>query len=107
MPNASETHKKRRKPLCGSLMNHFCTPGLKSFYASFVRKLQRGHTRVQKSLRIFEIDEADARRIISDAAQLISDEWRGSLRQVGVSGTLAREYEAAFVNDQTEIALAI
>ncbi|WP_244598601.1 hypothetical protein [Rhizobium tubonense] len=60
-----------------------------------------------EACEFFEIDEADARRIIRDAALLISDEWREALRQVGVSGTLAREYEAACVNDQTEKALAI
>ncbi|WP_370677296.1 type II toxin-antitoxin system HipA family toxin [Pleomorphomonas sp. PLEO] len=53
----------------------------------------------------FEIPEAEARRIIRDMAQRISGRWREALRQVGVSGALARDYEPAFVNDQTEVAL--
>jgi serine/threonine-protein kinase HipA len=45
--------------------------------------------------------------MIRETAQRISNEWREALRQVGVSGTLLREYEAAFTNNQTGIALAI
>lgn len=60
-----------------------------------------------EACEFFEIDEADARRVIRFTAQRISDGWREALRQVGVSGSLARQYESAFVNDQTEIALAI
>ncbi len=60
-----------------------------------------------EACEFFEIAEADARWMIRETAQRISGEWRDALRQVGVSGTLAREYEAAFVNDQTEIALTI
>jgi serine/threonine-protein kinase HipA len=53
----------------------------------------------------FEITEADARRMIRETAQRISSEWRDALRLVGLSGSAARDYEPAFVNDQTEIAL--
>lgn len=60
-----------------------------------------------EACEFFEIDEADARRVIRDAAQRISDEWREALRQSGVSGSLARQYEPAFINEQTEIALAM
>lgn len=60
-----------------------------------------------EACEFFEIAEADARRMIRDAAQCISDEWRDALRLVGVSGSFARQYEAAFMNDQTEIALGI
>jgi serine/threonine-protein kinase HipA len=55
----------------------------------------------------FEITEADARQIIRETAQRISNEWREALRLVGVSGSAARDYEPAFVNDQTEIALGV
>lgn len=55
----------------------------------------------------FEIAEPDARRIIRDTAQRISDGWREALRQVGVTGSLARDYEPAFLNAETEIALTI
>lgn len=55
----------------------------------------------------FEIAEADARRMIRETARRISEEWREAFRLVGVSGALAREYEAAFVNDQAEIALGL
>lgn len=60
-----------------------------------------------EACEFFEIAETEARQMIRETAQRISVEWRNALRQVGVSGTLAREYEAAFVNDQTEIARAI
>jgi serine/threonine-protein kinase HipA len=58
-----------------------------------------------EACEFFEIAETDARQMIRETALRISVAWRDALRQVGVSGTLAREYEAAFVNDQTEIAL--
>jgi serine/threonine-protein kinase HipA len=45
--------------------------------------------------------------MIRETAQRISREWREALRQVDVSGSLARQYEPAFINDQTEIALAV
>ncbi|MGK2908850.1 MAG: type II toxin-antitoxin system HipA family toxin [Sphingobium sp.] len=60
-----------------------------------------------EACEFFDIAEADARRMIRETALRISDGWREVLRQVGVSGTLAREYEAAFVNEQTDLALAI
>ena len=60
-----------------------------------------------EACEFFEISEADARRMIRETARRISDDWHEAFRQVGVSGTLAREYEAAFVNDQTETALAL
>lgn len=52
----------------------------------------------------FEIPELEAREMIHNMAQRISDGWREALRQVGVSGALARDYESAFVNDQMAIA---
>jgi serine/threonine-protein kinase HipA len=55
----------------------------------------------------FEITEADARQMICATARRISDEWREDFRQVSVSASLAREYEPAFINEQTEIALAL
>lgn len=55
----------------------------------------------------FEIPEAEARQVIRDTVRRISDGWRDALRHVGVSGALARDYEPAFVNDQTEVALGI
>jgi serine/threonine-protein kinase HipA len=60
-----------------------------------------------EACEFFEIAEADARQMIRETAQRISREWREALRQVGVSGSLARQYEPAFINDQTEIALAV
>ena len=57
-----------------------------------------------QSCAFFEIDEADARRMIRETAQHITDTWRDALKEVGISGGLARDYEAAFVNDQTLIA---
>lgn len=55
----------------------------------------------------FEIPEEDARQIIRSTAHRVSEGWREALRQVGVSGALAREYEPAFVNEQTEVALSL
>ncbi|GIK76301.1 MAG: hypothetical protein BroJett021_52890 [Chloroflexota bacterium] len=55
----------------------------------------------------FEIAEEEAREIIRQIATLIRAEWRGALQRVGVSGSLAREYEPAFAHDELEAALAI
>ncbi len=60
-----------------------------------------------EACEFFEIAGADARRMIRETALRISDEWREMLRQVGVSGGLARQYESAFINDQAEMALTI
>ncbi len=60
-----------------------------------------------EACEFFEMHQTDARQMIRETAQQISMQWRDALRHVGVSGPLAREYEAAFVNDQTEIALDI
>ncbi|CAN7729039.1 type II toxin-antitoxin system HipA family toxin [Neorhizobium sp. LjRoot104] len=58
-----------------------------------------------EACEFFEIAEAEARRMIRDAAQCISDGWRDTLRLAGVTGSFARQYDAAFMNDQTELAL--
>jgi serine/threonine-protein kinase HipA len=55
----------------------------------------------------FEIAEADAKKIIRETAGRVKDGWREALRQAGVSGTRSRGYEAAFVHDQSELALAL
>lgn len=55
----------------------------------------------------FEIPEAEARQMIRETARRISDGWRETLRQSGVLGALARDYEPAFVNDQMELALSL
>lgn len=60
-----------------------------------------------RSCAFFEIEEAVARRMIRETAQHITDTWRDALREFGVSGGLARDYQAGFINDQTEIALKI
>jgi serine/threonine-protein kinase HipA len=57
-----------------------------------------------EACEFFEIPEAEAREIIRTMAQRISDGWREAFRQVGVSGVLARDYEAAFVGNETETA---
>lgn len=58
-----------------------------------------------EACEFFEIPEPEAREVIRTMAQHISDGWREALRQVGVLGALARDYEPAFVNDQMEMAL--
>lgn len=60
-----------------------------------------------ETCEFFEIPEAEARNMIRDTAQRISDGWREALRQVGVSGVLARDYEPAFVHDEMGMALGI
>lgn len=60
-----------------------------------------------EACEFFEVEEADARRIIRGMARQITGSWRELLREAGVSGSLAREYDAAFSNEQTEIALAL
>jgi len=52
----------------------------------------------------FEVDEADACASSEKAAQQTLIEWCEALRQIGLAGAQAREYEAAFMNDQTELA---
>lgn len=60
-----------------------------------------------EACEFFEILESDARRTIRETARRISDEWREEFRLIGVTGSLARAYEPAFLNDETEIALAL
>lgn len=60
-----------------------------------------------EACEFFEIGEADARDMIREMARLIADSWREALRREGVSGGLARTYEAAFVHDQADIALGL
>nr|GAJ37390.1 hypothetical protein BDOA9_0200070 [Bradyrhizobium sp. DOA9] len=60
-----------------------------------------------EACEFFEIADADARKIIRDTAQRVSDGWRETFRRAGVSGAQSRDYEAAFVHHQSEIALAL
>ena len=55
----------------------------------------------------FEVEEAEARRTIRETARRILGEWREALRKFGLAGAPAREGEAAFMNDQTELALTL
>lgn len=67
----------------------------------------RSITLALEACAFFEIPETEARETIRTTAQRISDGWREALRQVGVAGALARDYEPAFVNDQMATALKI
>lgn len=60
-----------------------------------------------EACEFFEIPEAEARETIRTTAGCVSDGWRDALRQVGVSGTQARDYETAFVGDQMETACGL
>lgn len=60
-----------------------------------------------EACEFFEIPPEEARQIIRDTARHISEGWRETLRQVGVSGALARDYEPAFMNAETELALGM
>lgn len=48
-----------------------------------------------EACEFFEITEANARKIIRDTAQRLSDGWRETFRLAGVSGAQSRNYEAA------------
>ncbi|WP_232831362.1 type II toxin-antitoxin system HipA family toxin [Pseudogemmobacter bohemicus] len=60
-----------------------------------------------EACEFFEIPPDEARRMVRDTARRISAGWREALRQVGVSDALARDYEPAFANAQTEVAMAV
>jgi len=60
-----------------------------------------------EACEFFEVPEPEAREMISTTAQRIWEGWRVALRQVAVSGALARDYEPAFVNDEMVTALKL
>lgn len=60
-----------------------------------------------EACEFFEITPADARRMIRQAAARISAGWREAFRLVGVTGSLARDYEPAFVNNEMDVALGM
>ncbi len=60
-----------------------------------------------EACEFFEIPEAEARETIRAMAQHVSDGWREAFRQVGVSGAMARDYEAAFVSAEMETARSL
>lgn len=60
-----------------------------------------------EACEFFEIPPEEARRMVRETARRISEGWRETLRQVGLSGALARDYELAFANAETEVALAV
>lgn len=55
----------------------------------------------------FEITKTEAREIIRQVATLIRGAWRDALLSVGVSGSLARDYEPAFAHNELDAALTI
>lgn len=67
----------------------------------------RSITLAFEACQYFEMAEDDARRMIREMAEMVSGNWRETLREVGVAGTLAKEYEPAFVHDQSETALSL
>jgi len=60
-----------------------------------------------EACEFFELTEPDARRMIRETAERIAGGWRDALSKTGVTGSLARDYEPAFVNDQSDIALGL
>ncbi len=60
-----------------------------------------------EACEFFDIKVAEARQVIRDIAKRIAERWRDELRNVSLTGAQAREYEAAFVHEQTTAALAI
>lgn len=67
----------------------------------------RSITLALEACQFFEIAEGEARRMIQEMAQKISYGWREVLRVADVSGSLAKEYEPAFVHEQSEAALTL
>lgn len=59
-----------------------------------------------EACEFFEIAADDARRMVRQLAETVATGWRDALRAVGVTGELARDYEAAFVHDQAALALS-
>lgn len=55
----------------------------------------------------FEITDAEARRMIRRTAEQVSAGWREAFRLAGVTGSLARDYEPAFVHEEMEVALGL
>ena len=60
-----------------------------------------------EACEFFEIPSAEARGLVRNTARRISEEWREALRQVGVSGALARAYEPAFVHPEMDEAIGL
>jgi serine/threonine-protein kinase HipA len=67
----------------------------------------RSITLALEACAFFEITGANARKIIRTIARRISDGWRETFRQAGVAGAQARDYEVAFIHEQSEIALTL
>ncbi|UPG95313.1 type II toxin-antitoxin system HipA family toxin [Luteibacter aegosomatissinici] len=57
--------------------------------------------------RFFELHADDARDIIRSTARIIDAHWQDALRGVGVTGAVQAAYRAAFVNDQSMLALKL
>jgi serine/threonine-protein kinase HipA len=55
----------------------------------------------------FEISGTEARETIRVTAERVSGGWREALKQVGVTGAVARDYEAAFVSTEMDAAMNI
>lgn len=55
----------------------------------------------------FGLPNAEARALIQGIAYQITEHWRDIFRQHGLTGTQARDYEPAFMNDETEIARSL
>jgi len=55
----------------------------------------------------FEISQAGARQIIRNMAKRIAVQWRAALKVAGVTGSLAKHYEPAFLHEQADRALAL
>ena len=55
----------------------------------------------------FELPNAEAKALIRDMGDKIAALWRETFRQHGLTGTQARDYEPAFVNDEAEIARSL
>ena len=60
-----------------------------------------------EACEFFEIPDADARQVIRQTAERVSAGWREAFKQVGVTGSLARDYEPAFAHDEMEIAQGV
>jgi serine/threonine-protein kinase HipA len=60
-----------------------------------------------EACEFFEVPDAKARQVIRQTAERVSAGWRDAFKQVGVTGSLARDYEPAFAHEDMEIALGM
>jgi hypothetical protein len=78
-------------------------PSLSLEGGPFTRSLELA----REASKYFGLGDFKARNIIKEMARKVSVQWRQSLKTVGVTGALAKEYEPAFTHSEADIALSL